>query len=220
MRTLLCAAFFLFVFESGASEVWKNEYYSVYSHANYTQFKGMNQKIDIDNIDVGLINAAIFFETNKQRHKHRVPVLKYNAQLEIVAQAHSADMVKYNFFSHTSVVKDKQYLSDRLKREEFKFSVSGENLSMRFLLQLREEPYYPPSSGGSFRRLDGSEIEMHTYASFAAEVVNGWMNSPPHRKNILDTDYELLGCGSELFFEGRGVDAVPGMKCTQCFATK
>lgn len=201
-----------------ANQNWNNELYSEYSFEDYSTFEGASQKIDVKNIDFGLINAAIFFETNRQRHKHNVPVLKHHLQLEKVSQAHSQDMVKHDFFSHTSVVAGKEQLPDRLGKAGLRFQASGENLSMRFLLQLGEEPYYPPSSTGSFKRLDGSEIEMHTYVSFAAEVVNGWMNSPPHRENILDADYELLGCGSALFRIGNGIDAVPAMKLTQCFA--
>jgi uncharacterized protein YkwD len=30
---------------------------------------------------------------------------------------------------------------------------------------------------------------------YAAQVVRDWMNSPPHRRNILDPDFTLIGIG-------------------------
>jgi uncharacterized protein YkwD len=38
----------------------------------------------------------------------------------------------------------------------------------------------------------------YTYAEFAAHIVDGWMNSPGHRANLLDPSYTHLGCAARL----------------------
>ena len=35
-----------------------------------------------------------------------------------------------------------------------------------------------------------------TYWSFALKLVDQWMNSEGHRKNILNSNYNYLGCGT------------------------
>jgi uncharacterized protein YkwD len=36
----------------------------------------------------------------------------------------------------------------------------------------------------------------YTYLEYARLLVNGWMNSPPHRRNLLNPDYKYLGCSA------------------------
>jgi uncharacterized protein YkwD len=123
-----------------AQNSWAENSYLEFDQNNYKQFEKVNQKIDFDNIDVQLINAAIFFETNKQRVQFNLPPLKYDALLERVAQAHSEDMIEYGFFSHTSVVKGKEQVIDRYEKAGLNVRMSGENLSMRFLLKIGSDP--------------------------------------------------------------------------------
>ncbi|WBL44553.1 CAP domain-containing protein [Algoriphagus halophytocola] len=42
-------------------------------------------------------------------------------------------------------------------------------------------------------------ILPHTYLSYAREVVRLWMNSPSHRKSILNPHYIQLGCGVQVY---------------------
>ena len=49
------------------------------------------------------------------------------------AQEHSEDMVKYNFYSHTSKVKGKKTMSDRLNRVGISNAYMAENIYNFFL---------------------------------------------------------------------------------------
>ena len=40
------------------------------------------------------------------------PIFKHSDKLFVVAQSHSNDMVSYNFYSHTSLVRGKKTMSD------------------------------------------------------------------------------------------------------------
>jgi uncharacterized protein YkwD len=55
-------------------------------------------------------------------------------------------------------------------------------------------------------------LEPHTYASFAADVVARWMDSPGHRANILNPRFRLLGLGVHLAKAATGADMIPSVQ--------
>jgi uncharacterized protein YkwD len=61
---------------------------------------------------------------------------------------------------------------------------------------------------------EGPGMQPHTYESFARALVEAWMNSPGHRKNILHESAEYLGasCAPSL-----AKTEMPIFYCTQVF---
>lgn len=201
------------------AQTWNESMYAKYTFQTYTQFDGFNQEIDPEDVDEALLNAAIFYETNKQRAAQKVSEFVFDTALSRAAQGHSNDMVSRDFFSHTSPIATKKELIDRVKLEGISTSYVGENIIQGFVIQIGEDPYYPPSTpGGDFTRADGSVIGMYAYSEFAAYLVTRWMNSTGHRRNILDPKFTKLGCGSAFYFDTSSNHALPSMKCTQCFS--
>jgi uncharacterized protein YkwD len=50
---------------------------------------------------------------------------------------------------------------------------------------------------GFFRDTNGKHrIKNHTYGGLASAVVDHWLHSPAHRRNLLDNDAVQVGCGS------------------------
>ena len=115
--------------------------------------------------------AAIFHATNIERKKNNKPYFIHSDTLFVVAQGHSNDMVGYNFFSHISPVKEKRTVSDRFMKAGLTNRSRAENIA-KYTLKKEE-----------------------TYWSAAKTIVNGWMNSAGHRRNILDSRLRYLGCG-------------------------
>ena len=62
---------------------------------------------------------------------------------------------------------------------------------------------------------NGKAIQNHTYISLAKYVVDLWMNSEGHRKNILNPNALQLGCGN-FFYREKGVN-IPKFMSTQNF---
>jgi len=106
--------------------------------------------------------------TNLERAKYQLQPLAYDEGLADLARIHSRNMRKGKFFAH----KDK----------------SGD------MVGDRKNKYYPQlivsSIGENLARFSNS-ARIHT----PAEIVEGWMNSPEHKKNILDKDWTHLGVG-------------------------
>lgn len=122
--------------------------------------------------------------TNLEREKYQLPALVYEDGLSDLARAHSRNMLYLGFFNHKDHKGD--MVSDRHTRyyPELILSSIGENLA-RFT-----------NSAKVFSPQD---------------IVEGWMNSPEHRENILDAGYTHLGVGV-MIHESR-------LLATQNFAT-
>lgn len=106
--------------------------------------------------------------TNVERLNEGLPPLLYDDGLADLARLHSKHMLNYGFFAH------KDHLGDMVSDRKIKYypqlivSSIGENLARFF----DPKKTYTPQ-----------------------ELVTGWMNSPEHRKNMLDKDYTHLGVG-------------------------
>lgn len=110
---------------------------------------------------LGRTCAEVVELTNRERRGAGLPPLALDPLLTAAAQAHSADMVARDFYSHTSP--------------------EG------------SQPWDRAAAAGSARRTIGENIACGQRS--AQEVVEGWMNSPGHRANILKADFTHIGIG-------------------------
>jgi uncharacterized protein YkwD len=149
---------------------WTRDMYAKHDYKSFAQLPMANQRIDLKKIDYALLNAAIFYATNWQRDKNFQKPLKYSAALEKAAFEHSKDMIKHHFYSHTSPVEGKETHSKRIRAEGVHGQYTGENIAYR------------------------SHV-TDTYLNQAKQFVTGWMESPGHRRNILNGSYQYIGCG-------------------------
>ena len=172
---------------------WSDDSYGKYNSDSFQKLEIVNQKIDVVNIDYPLLNAAIFYSTNLQREKYRKIPFIFSKYLTKAAQEHSEDMVEFKFYSHTSKVRGKKTMSERLKLVGISNAFTAENIFDFFL-------------------------KSPTYWSLAQGLVNGWMKSKGHRANILNKNYEYLGCGSKNYFNKDWIDSFY-VKSTQNFSS-
>ena len=176
---------------------WEYKEYEKYNYKSFAALPEANKKINMTNIDYKLLHAAIFYETCRQRVLHKLKLFKHSPALEKAALGHSIDMVKRNFYSHTSVIRGKRTPSERLALVGIKGGTGGENIARTFgIMYDGTAPIPVPPKNGVFRYLDGKIIERHTYLSLGKVCLKGWMNSPIHRKNILNPNFTYLGCGA------------------------
>ncbi|MFE0367999.1 CAP domain-containing protein [Streptomyces tendae] len=105
--------------------------------------------------------AEVVDLTNRERTAAGLPALAVDARLTTAAQAHSADMVARDFYSHTDPDGGK--------------------------------PWDRAAAAGAARRTVGENIACGQRSP--ADVVEGWMNSPGHRANVLKSDFTHIGVG-------------------------
>ncbi|MGF1533556.1 MAG: CAP domain-containing protein [Bernardetiaceae bacterium] len=154
-----------------AGQNWQPEDYNRYDHQTFMRSPMARQVIDLDRIDYGLLHAAVFFVSNQARIQHGKKPFQHSPALERAAYGHSRDMVEKNFFSHTSPIPGKVSMTDRMKREGIPLRAASENIALNW-------------------------IELgDTYLSLAQKIVQQWMDSPSHKRNLLNAAYTYLGCG-------------------------
>jgi uncharacterized protein YkwD len=105
---------------------------------------------------------------NAERSRHRLRPLRLNRKLSRAAQRHSRAMARNRFFSHTSP--GGASFVDRIRSTGYLSGARswtvGENIAY-----------------GSGTR------------STPRSIGRAWMNSPPHRANILSSSYRAIGIG-------------------------
>jgi uncharacterized protein YkwD len=114
------------------------------------------------------IEWHVLFLTNQRRMWQKLPQLEASPALADVARGHSRDMLARGFFEHINP--DGAGPRDRVQKHGLAFAVLAENI-------------YSTRNG----TMDPAEL--------ASIMVDGWMNSPGHRRNILARSLKFLGVG-------------------------
>lgn len=163
--------------------VYKEKIYPAYDVAQFYQLKEIKQDINVDSIDLHLLNACLFYATNKVRIMHNVSPLEMDNRLLKAAILHSNQMAIHNFFDHQNPYNTKlKTLKDRLKicgvdtEKEI-----GENCHMELLT-----------------------ITARTYIDLAQSVIESLYNSMPHRKNMLRKNFQFSGVGAAIYKNKNG----------------
>lgn len=158
-----------------------------------------------ETFDAQLLQIALFHATNATRVKHGRPALTYDVRLARAAQLHTERMIKLRFISHTDP-HDPTLAnpSDRARFMGIANPYLAENLATQATIDYRAgESVYPRPGRGHFSRTpDGPIIPARTYAQLADVLMQQWMDSPGHRKNILSADALQLGCGASITWQG------------------
>ncbi len=132
------------------------------------------------------LDRAIRAEVNYHRCRAGLPKLGDAGQgLAKQAKRHSQWMARSQQLTHRSTVAGAATLKQRVKASGVKFKTGSENIGMvhRYKIDNRR---FKIKGQCQFATYEGQSLPAHSYASLARHAVDLWMNSPGHRKNILD----------------------------------
>lgn len=118
--------------------------------------------------DIPAVEQAIIEATNIFRAKHQLKAVRRNAQLDSAARAYARYLARTGKFSHTA---DGRQLTDRTREAGYDHCLTAENLALN-----------ADSRGFAAKAL-------------ANVAVNGWINSPGHRRNMLLPNATEIGVG-------------------------
>ncbi|MDA8142298.1 MAG: CAP domain-containing protein [Desulfobacteraceae bacterium] len=179
--------------------------------------KDAERPINAPKVDHNLLIAAIFQETNMRRRENGLAPLRHEPRLDAAARQHAASMAQHNYLSHTDPYNAKYRApKERALEAGFQFRFLAENIATHFAIQYQSGTpvYQVPAGTGYSYQPNGSPILKHTYQSFAATLLDQWMNSPGHRQNILSVEPDLFGSDCRLRSEQDGLDK---FYCVQLF---
>lgn len=119
------------------------------------------------------------------RIAHGLKPLLNDTVLFAAAKDHAAYLNKNNLLSHfENDIPAKYSPQDRVHFHGDSTMVAGENVLSTFALTPLRNKY------------DDAKTPPHTnetYGQLAADMVSGWVHSPPHYRNMLDARYEFTG---------------------------
>jgi len=169
-------------------------------YRSFSAYKTSDRELTNNNIDYTLIESAIIHFTNLERNKFNLTLCVPDNRLKQASYRHSREMVRLQYFSHRSPVAKNRELLDRLKQTNFTMSniIVAENIGVDYLLRIAKRPFYTSYRDGKLRYIDAGThqvIGFQTHIEFARDMVQQWMNSPAHRKNILNPKFNLIGVG-------------------------
>jgi uncharacterized protein YkwD len=197
--------------------LWDDSFYDTFSPASFKEYAPANRTLDFKDINYPLLDAAIFFEVNRVRAFYGRHTCRHSRALERVAASYSREMAGRNFFGHYDIYDSGERTpSERMTAVGVAPGFLAENIAIAFGIRYKEgSPVIPPGGDEKeFRDFRTAEvIPPHSYNSFAAAVVEGWMQSDPHRANILDERVKFLGSGA-FYFEDRKFHNIPAFKVT------
>jgi uncharacterized protein YkwD len=210
----------IFIFSCATTQKdlpWDDSFYETFSPAAFKNYGPANRPLHFKDINYPLLGAAIFFEVNRVRASHGRSFCRHSGVLERVATAYSREMAGRNFFGHINIYDTgRRTPSKRMAALGVTHGIRAENIAVAFGIRYKDgSPVIPPAGEErEFRDFrTGKVIPLHTYNSFAAAVVEGWMQSGPHRANILDERVRFLGSGT-CYYEDRKFHNIPAFKVT------
>jgi len=147
--------------------------------------------------DLSKIEHLIHDMINIEREHHKLNVLTWNTDLNIIARGHSRDMVKRNFFSHTTP--EGYGFPQRYSKAGFSCSLRSGNTIFTGAENISQDNLYHSVK----YRNNIPSYQWNSSREIARSVVDRWMNSPPHRKNILFPHWRSEGIGISITEEGK-----------------
>jgi uncharacterized protein YkwD len=147
-------------------------------------------------IDPAELERQIHHQINRERQKRGLAPLGGDEKLVAIARNHSLDMAKHHFFNHVNP--RREYPSDRARRQGWDKQKQiapatvatgiAENI---FLARLYEKIYTLKENGITV----GKEYEWSDADRLVQTIVQGWLDSPHHRKVMLSSQYDRQGIG-------------------------
>jgi uncharacterized protein YkwD len=200
------------------SELW----YTELSVDSFFNTEAAKATIDVENPNIALLNAAIFFATNEARIKKKLEPFKYDAILEKAAEFHSDEMRAKRFFNHMNKSdKENRTPQQRIANRGGEFDATGENIIELPPYKTGPKGEYDVAKNAdgtfSFLNVSGKPLKVLSYGDFARAAIKLWMQSPEHKANILNKSFSHLGCGVSIEEEPFKFKSLPMALVTQNF---
>ncbi len=165
--------------------------------SEFGDLEAVGQPIDFDHIDSALLDAAVFHETNRRRAENNLPSLDFEPILREAARIQARGMRQLGKVTHVHPDEEKRQMPDRFDFLGIFTNAMAENVAESFGIRYKSgEKVYTRKADGKkvfSREPDGPPIQPHTYATFAVSLLDAWMASPGHKKNILAEQVSQLG---------------------------
>ncbi|HUS53231.1 MAG TPA: CAP domain-containing protein [Thermohalobaculum sp.] len=157
----------------------------------------LERLIEPEGLDQWLFDEAVRHAVNAERCSRGLVPLQEESALARAASLHGGDMVVHDFFDHTSPVSGRTTLGERYAHTGVQYSRAAENLATISLYDFGGKHFNRRNLAAcDFTFTEGGRsIARQTYSGAARALIDGWMDSPGHRRNILHPGMRRHGAG-------------------------
>ncbi len=150
-------------------------------------------------IDIRQLEDLAHELINIQRVNLGLDPLEHVEKIRLIARSHSEDMASRGYFSHNTP--EGLDPTDRAQRAGYN---CRKDFGLRYRIGLAENIHQGWLFAG-YRTVNGRTAPYNLYSAeeIARNAVEGWMNSPGHRQNILDSSYDRAGMGIAIAEDGK-----------------
>lgn len=113
-----------------------------------------------------VLEQALLEATNNARLQAGLLPLEYDEKLALAARQHATEMARLDYLSHSSPLPENASLTQRVAQ-----------------------------AGSSARSLAENIAFLSSSSNVAQESIQGWLNSPGHRRNLLEPSFTHVGFG-------------------------
>lgn len=219
-RFTIFAVLGLLLIAATDSDPFGDRDYQSFTWRSFARLPVVHDTLDLRAPDYSLLQAAVFFVTNRYREKYRLPALRFSPALRNLAAFHSRSMARYKFVDHVNRYQS-AYRTLEKRSQRFQARAHAENVASEFLYAYRSGSLYyvvQTHGGNQYYTNRNQRIPPHTYLSFAEALVRDWMGSPGHRSNILHPELKSLGCGVRIGVGEARSQSIPLAYATQNFS--
>jgi len=138
-----------------------------------------NAKIDIANLDKQFLAQLVHHGINQVRTQQGIRALEDNSILTAAAKDQNAYQMKHDVLSHTQNNSHKRTVKDRVDSFGGGFRTVGENVQYQGMQVM---------NWGRQK-----EVVTDTYLNTAKRLVDNWLNSRGHYKNLINNKFSYVG---------------------------
>lgn len=138
--------------------------------------------INPDHFNRALMEHFIKIRIDIVRHGKRLGILQNDSCLYQAAVDQAMYLVKKTEIGHIQNNRKKNTPMDRAHYYKADYPMIGENVARIYYL-----------TNMQMKKVSKKPVFLRTYDEAAAEMVEGWVHSPPHYKNILTPPFDLTG---------------------------
>ena len=144
--------------------------------------------------DRRLVERHVYEMTNEQRRLAGAATLVRDEAVDLIAYGHSADMAARGYFAHdTPEGLDPSARGQRAgyecRKDYGSYYTTG--LAENIFQSHTYSSYMTAGVTSSYTWLEDEE-------ELARQMMDGWMDSPGHKRNILDPQYDRIGVGVQI----------------------
>jgi len=141
-----------------------------------------DSEINADNFNIALLEHFIKIHIDSVRNGKKLGTLQNDSLLYKAALDQAIYLTRKTKIGHTQASRKKNNPMDRAHYYHADYPMIGENVArIYYLTNMR------------MQKVSKKPVFVHTYEEAAVDMVEGWVHSPPHYKNILTKDFNLTG---------------------------